>query len=678
MATLQPNPQIHRYTIMIRSIFFAFILLLSASCKAQMYYSTDDKKAIKLFEAAQECLRVSPTKIYPDYKCAIGKLTAATERDDKFEEAWLQLGEIYEKTGQNKKAIDANVRVLDMSKGSSANSSLYYFTAKLEMKEGMYENAKKHASYYLGIRNNNTELANRCSLMVQSCEFAIEALKNPVEFEPINCGPGVNTAAPEYFPAITADENQLLFTRLIPDSRVPQQLGGKQEDFYISEAGDGNWKTAKSIGGSINSVFNEGAPTFSADGKVLIFTACELMDQGYGENRRGAGSCDLFYAVKQGGIWSAPGNISSPINTWDWESQPSYSADGKTLYFVRGKRRKQARRDPKEQDIYVSHYDSKNGWSTPEKLGPNINTPGREESVFIHPDGQTLYFSSDGHPGMGGLDIYMSRKQADGSWGPAINLGYPINTADDENSLLISRSGEKAFFASDREGGYGSLDLYWFKLPEHLRPIKTTYVSGLVYDAISKDKLGAKFTLTDKETGEIVVSSYSDATNGDFLLALPANKNYALHVEKDGYMFFSKEFQLKESENEEPYYIDIPLIPIGGTNGSVVLENVYFDLDKATLKPVSKVELNKLKEFLDQHPQIKIELHGHTDNQGDDDHNMRLSQARAEAVMNYLIENGIEAKRLSAKGFGETDPITTNDTPEGRAKNRRTVYKIVG
>ncbi|MCB0410731.1 MAG: OmpA family protein, partial [Flavobacteriales bacterium] len=317
-------------------------------------------------------------------------------------------------------------------------------------------------------------------------------------------------------------------------------------------------------------------------------------------------------------------------------------------------------------------------FSVAQKLSDVINSKGREESVFIHPDNQTLYFSSNGHVGFGGLDIFMSKKQPDGNWGAPINLGYPINTASDENSLLVGPDGTIAYFASNRKGGIGGLDIYQFEMPKEIRPEKITYTKGKIYDAKTKQPLEANFELIDVENGKTLTQSFSDAT-GEFFVTITANKNYMVNVNRPGYLFYSENFLMKNKEADfnKPFVIDIPLEPID-IDGVVELKNIFFDVNKWDLKPESKAELEKLTQFLTSNPKLKIELGGHTDNSGDKKFNATLSTNRAKAVYDYLVTNGkIDAARLSYKGYAETKPKVPNDSPENKAKNRRTEFKVI-
>jgi len=443
----------------------------------------------------------------------------------------------------------------------------------------------------------------------------------------------------------------------------------------VSKINGEHWSLGSPLSDNINSVYNEGAPTFSADGKYVIFVGCEIGSKGdydYGSGREGKGSCDLFVSEKEGDNWSKPFNMGAPINTGNWESQPSFSSDGKTLYFIRGVHQNRQR----QQDIYVTEIQDNGSWSVPEKLSNIINTPGKEESVQIHPDGQTLYFSSDGHPGMGGLDIYMSRIDENGEWGKPVNLGYPINTFKNENSTLVSSSGEFAYFSSDRDGGFGSLDLYTYEMPINMRPIKTTFMKGNVFDVETNKPLAADFQLIDLKTGKLFKRAVANKGNGEFIVAIPTNKEFALIAEHDGYFFFSKNYSLDKLEkNDEGFLLDVPMKPIKA-GISFVLENIFFDTDKFDLKKESVAELMKLKAILDNNSTVKIELGGHTDSDGDEKHNQSLSENRAKSVVNWLIENGIEKDRLTYVGYGEKSPIVANDTPENKAKNRRTEVTI--
>ncbi|MCC7233597.1 MAG: PD40 domain-containing protein [Bacteroidia bacterium] len=598
---------------------------------------------------------------------ALEELDKAISADPDFIEAYMLRANIYSDIREYTKAIAAYKEAILINPDFFPNN--YYSLAKAEFLLGNYRDARSHYEKYLSYPKIPDGLASNARQMMDNCLFAEQAIKNPVPVHPVNMGPEINTADEEYFPAITADGKTLLFTR-----RMKTTLGGRatlQEDFYTSTKTPSGWSKAVPLK-EINTAGNEGAPALSADGQYLFFTACaELFSDA--DAYKTNGSCDIFIAKKVGDKFMKARNLQPPVNTGTWESQPSFSSDGRTLYFVRKVKEKDGR---SQRDIFVTRINDNSEWSEPEPLSNKINTPKDEFSVFIHPDDQTLYFSSEGHTGMGGFDIFFSRRQPDGEWGDPVNLGYPINTSGDENSLLVSPTGETAFFASDRPEGYGQLDLYQFTLPEQFRPRPVTYMKGKVFDAETKEPLAASFVLIDLVTGKTVVSSTSNPGNGEFLVCLPTGKGYALNVSKDGYLFYSENFELKNPKAAyDPFLKDVPLKPIRAGQ-SVVLNNVFFDFDKYDLKDESRVELTKLMDFLAKNPSVHIELSGHTDNVGGKGYNQTLSENRAKAVYDYLIKNGVSENRLQYKGYGDTKPVADNTSDSGRSQNRRTEFTV--
>ncbi|NOR87428.1 MAG: OmpA family protein, partial [Bacteroidales bacterium] len=551
------------------------------------------------------------------------------------------------------------------------NSTFYppahYFVAKLLINEGRYQEAEDSFRTFINFPEIDEYSKHDAERNILNCQFALTALQNPIDFQPINMGENINSIYSEYFPTMTVDGNFFLYTR-----RLGKEGQHEQEDFYVTiKNSRGNWVHSQNMGISINTPMNEGAATISADGKTIIFTACE-QNGVYGYNRNGYGSCDLFFTRRIGNRWSKPTNLGPPINTANWESQPSLSSDGESLYFVRGIRRGNRR----ESDIFVSTLDKDGYWSTPQKLPACINTEEAEESVLIHPDDRTLYFSSRGHIGMGGSDIYICKKDENNEWGTAVNLGYPINTHKDENSLLVNPKGEIGYFASDREGGFGGLDIYAFLMPESIKPEPVTYFKGVVYDSLSRDLLGAEIELIDMITSETLKKSYSESGSGQFFLTLNPNHDYIINVSKDGYLFYSDAFLINGNYDQlEPFIKDVPLLPIQ-VGSSIILKNIFFETDKSELKVVSYTELIKLQEFLENNINISIEIAGHTDQVGSHEYNKQLSENRAKAVYDYLIEKGIESSRLKYKGYSFDYPISSNETEEGRAQNRRTEFII--
>jgi outer membrane protein OmpA-like peptidoglycan-associated protein len=651
-----------------QTLFIALLIFISGALHSQSMppgkYTSTNKKAIKHLEegrAAYETRRDAQAE--ESFKKAL-------KEDKNFIEAALGLANLYETARRYEDAVEYFKKALDINPKFYPNT--YFWLAKSQMSLGQYQEAKSNLENFLKTERINPNTKESAEKLLQNAAFGAEAVKNPVPYNLMNAGSGINTELNEYFPAVTADGNFFLFTRGLKVSEMP---GVENEDLFISQKIKNTWQPAVSLK-EVNSMGNEGAPTLSADGSIMFFASCADQFGDYNSpGRQGYGSCDIFYSQKINGYWTKPRNAGSSINSGNWETQPSFSSDGKTLYFIRGI---VGRGGVKEQDIYMSTIE--NGKFTPAvKISSVVNTPGKEESVFIHPDNMTLYFSSDGHPGMGGLDIYMSKRQPNGEWGKPVNLGYPINSFNDENSLLVGPDGKIAYFASNRKGGFGGLDVYQFELPENIRPEKMTYSKGKIYNAVTKAPLEANFELYDLQTGLNITKSIS-GQNGEFFVTLTANKNYLVNVNKNGYLFYSDNFSLigQETEFNKPFLIDIPLQPID-TGYTVELKNIFFDVNKWDLKPESKAELDRLIQFLTNNTNLKIELGGHTDNSGDKKFNATLSNNRAKAVHDYLIKEGkIEADRLSYKGYADTRPKAPNDSPENKAKNRRTEMKVTG
>ncbi len=657
------NAQVHEHSLRNFKIALLGILFMLASVatSAQQQYSISNTKAIKAYENAMNAFNARNSEL------ALLMIDDAIKREANFIEAYLLRFEVLIEGGKIDEATQALRDAVAINPDFFPNA--WYFLGSLELKQGHYTDAMEHLKRFKQYKGVNPELIAKAHEGMERCAYAIKAMENPVDFNPKNMGAAINSELPEYYPCLTADGKTLLYTRLRND---PQAFRGKNEDFFISIMEEGEWQPSVPLHG-INTIYNEGAPAISADGKVLVFTACEIMGD-YGPGRKGFGSCDLFIAYKVGNRWTTPENMGAPVNTRNWETQPSLTADGNTLYFVRGIT---SRSGIQNQDIFMCQREPDGLWSIPQPLGPQVNTTGKEESVMIHPDGQTLYFASNGHPGMGGMDLFVSRLQPDGHWGEATNLGYPINTHNDENSLHVGPDGRIALFASDRSGGFGELDLYSFELPVNAVAMAVTYAEGRVLDDATGAPLEASLELYELDGVMPTMNFSSDPVKGDFLVALPTGRTYGLSVRAKGYLFHSENFQLEQLDSNKPYQLEVRLKkPITGSG--IVLRNVFFDTDKDVLKSASVAELGQLAELLKNNASVRIEISGHTDNQGDASYNKQLSLRRAEAVKAHLLSvHGIEASRITAKGFGTEQPIADNATEEGRALNRRTEFKIL-
>lgn len=637
-------------------LLFAFLLALLFPFQVlSQDYSTKSKKAIQFFQTAMGYYDQRNDKMAMQY------VEMAIAKDNKFIEAWLLKAELRNQAKDFTGEIDCYNKVFEIN--PSYNAKVYYLAAKAELKLGMYQEARSHIDEIARFSHVDDKTAYYTKIVDGRLDFALHAIDNPVPFHP-ELVKNVCTEFDDYWPSLTADEMKLVTTVQLPiDARFPVSGKNRQEDLFISlKREDGSWSEPMNMGPPVNTLDNEGAQSFRADGLQLFLTVCN--------RREDFGSCDIYVATKVNGRWTTPMNIGRPVNSSAWEAHPSATPDGRILYFSCGN----CKETRGAADIYYTTLGDDGMWSVPVNLGDSINGPGNEMSPFIHPDGKTLYFSSESHVGMGGMDLYMAQKKDDGSWSRPVNLGYPINTFADEIGLVVNARGDYAYFSSNREGSQG-LDIYGFEMPEKTRPGSVTYVKGIVYDAITQEKLSAGFELFDMETGNRVFKSCSASGTGEFLVTLPLGKEYALNVDKEGYLFFSENYTLTDATMAKPYQMDVPLQKIS-KGASIVLKNVFFKTDSYELDDRSVTELNKLVDLLNKQKGIKIEIGGHTDNQGSMEHNKALSMNRAKAVYSYLISNGIDAKRLTYNGYGYSKPIATNDTEEGRALNRRTEFRI--
>ena len=647
---------------MSRIFFLTFLMVFSSfisySQRLDIKLSTTSKKAEKYFYSAYDAYNTHNTiKALQD----VGK---AIEIDPLFFEAyWLQ-GDILADDQKLVEAAQSYKKVIGINPEISPN--IYIILGGLEMKLGRYAAAKESFVRYLSYDNLPDLKREWARNEITCCNFGIYALEHPVPFQPVNLEDSINTPYDEFVNAITSDEEFLYFTRTNPRDNETLNRGNKfEEDFYISERKGSDWRKALNIGPPINTHGNEGALSISPDGRMIFFAGCNR-DDGYG-------SCDIYCSRKMGDHWSEPENLGPVVNSETWDSQPSFSSDGKTLYFASKRYGGKG-----SSDIWKTILQPDGSWSIPVNLGDSINTKLEEMAPFIHPGDQTLYFSSRGHLGLGGMDLFYSRKDSLGQWHKPSNLGYPINTNADEITIIVNAKGSMAYISSNNLGGKGKQDIYTFRLYKEAQPNPATYFKGIVYDNTSKIKLEAKFELIDLSTAGTVAVSKSDPVNGEFLLVLPTDRNYALNVSREGYLFYSDNFSLSGVNSQSsPFLKNIPLKPIK-IGESVILKNIFFDTDKFSLKDESLVELRKLLAMLQKNPRIKVEISGHTDNVGTAEYNLTLSKNRAKSVYEFLIQQHIGSERLTYAGYGLTRPVDSNETELGRANNRRTEFKVTG
>ena len=624
-----------------RFCLFILFSLLSFELLAQ---NSSNKKAQNFFE------RANPFIEKQDYLSAEQVLKSAIEADPSFQNAFITLAGVYNAQKKYAEAKSAYQKAILINKNIAP--AVIYGLAETEFATQEYDKAKQHFEEFLAL-DSSSDRAKKAKKYLLDCDFAAFAIKKPVKYSPTNLGQGVNTTDSEYFPALTADGETLIFTR---------QVNGN-EDFWTSQFKNNTWNSATPLSTKINTTkYNEGAQTISPDGKYLFFTGCNRPD--------GLGRCDIYVSHREGKDWGEPYNVGKPVNSEYWESQPAISPDGRTLYFISNRPGGSG-----GYDIWKSTITDDAKWGPAINLGREINTPYDENTPFLHADGKTLYFSSDGWPGFGNKDIYYSRMDDNDKFQKPINLGYPINSFENESGLIVSADGNLGMFSSNLKDGFGGQDIYSFGIPEIAKPLKISYVKGIVRDKDSKKTIESNVQVIDLKSDKTVFDDYTDPETGQFLAVMPIGGNYLFNVNAEGYMFYSENFELKQGNINKPYQIEVYIERIK-QGGNVTLRNIFFDTNKYNLLPASIRELDLLIDFLHQNQTVNIEIQGHTDNVGDDKLNEKLSFNRANAVYEYLVKNEVDAKRLTFKGFGASKPIADNKTEIGRKNNRRTSFVI--
>ena len=603
-------------------------------------------KAVKLYNQGMEAAADNK------FDNAISYFLQAIYLDTNYVDAYLSLAGVY---GQSKKS-DLAVEYYEKAiRKDTAATKVFKLTLAINLAGmGNFHRALEVVNDYLS-NPKLGEASRKAGEFRKRCfEFALEQEKKNTgrQFSPKNAGDKINSPVSEYFPSLSIDGKELFFTR---------KVRGYDEDFFSAKKENTDWSNSSPLGGNVNTDENEGAQMISQDGEWLVFAASNRRD--------GWGGFDIYISFLTPKGWSEPINLGGKINTEQWESQPCLSPDKRDLYFASKRRGGYG-----GSDIYVSHLQTDGTWSTPENLGPTINTSSDEQCPFIHADNQTLFFTSNGLLGYGGTDLFYSRKGPKAAWSVPENLGYPLNTIYDEGTLFIAADAKTAYYASDRSDSKGGMDIYSFDLPENIRPNKTLWVKGKVFDQKTTKGLPSSVELIDLGTKQLISQVQTDE-RGNYLITLPVGRDYAFSVNRKGYLFYSDNFFLSDHSIDSIYEKNIALQPIEA-NASVVLKNVFFDVNKFDLKPESEAELDILVRLMNENPTLKIQIGGHTDNVGKPVDNLTLSNNRAKAVVTYLVSKGIVATRLSAKGFGETQPLDDNKTEEGRAKNRRTEMKV--
>ncbi len=623
-----------------RLALILFFLVFSFFVNAQT--KSKNKKANTYFEKA--------IIYYNNYDTtnAIKYCNKSIEKDNNFAEPYILKAQIFYENNM----LDEAIKLLqDVLKTSPNYTQLYYILGFYSFCNNNYEKALTNFNIFLQKEkneNNKKEAEN----YIKTIKFRINAIQNPIAFEPHKLLT-INTKAREYYPTLSVSGDKIIFTK------QKMQNGRGQEDIYVSEIRNNQPSQAKSISSQINTPNNEGSSTFTLDGKTMFFTRCTPHN-----------GCDLYVTQQDdNGNWQKPKKLPSPVNTRYGESQPSLSPDGKTLYFTSNRPGGKGK-----MDIWQTTYIGNGKWTKPRNLGDNINSEGNEMCPFIHFDDKTLYFSSDFFPGMGKHDLFVSRRLSDTNWSEPVNLGYPLNTNEDEYKIFIDPQGKTAYYSTEKDTS-NKQDIYYFDFPTQKAPTKTIYFLAEIFDANTKKQIKAgDISIVELSKFDTI---YSTKNKDNFITCLPTQKNYALNIIKKGYLFYSEHFMLHNlSDTINSYKSKIYIKPIE-KNYTINLKNTFFETNSYKIASTSYVELNKLAEFLKENPTVEIEIAGHTDTQGSYEHNMDLSKKRAEAIKKFLITKKIKPERMTAIGYGYSKPIADNKTKSGRKLNRRTEIIIL-
>lgn len=635
-----------------------FVLIIMICSLFANLLSAQNTKADKVIQKASELIRQNKEDK------AIEILQKATKDYSSYPPLYIFLGEIYFHQNDLPNSITNYQKVIEIDK--DYDLGVYYRLAIMQKQTKDYLTAKQNFKYYVDNQTNpkHESTIENCKYNIECIDFILEQENNPKNFNPINLGENINDSLYQYLPTLTLD-NQLYLT----------QRENNSEDFYFAKiknidiinnkelSFDKWWDKKEKLSSVLNTSANEGAASISPDGRYLYFAKCNTKD--------GYGSCDIYRSKRNGDNWGKPENLGPMVNSKYWDSQPTIASDGRTLFFASNREGGFGK-----SDIWYTYLKDDGTWTKAKNCGRVINTKGDEISPFIHPSNTTLYFASDSLIGMGGQDIYYS-KIVNGKFQKPINMGYPINTDKDETCLVVSSNGEFAIYAKDNPPN--NMDLYAFRLEKSLQPTKVVCLRGRVFYDDNKQGNEATFEIRNLKNNRLITSTTSDKSTNEYSLAIVVGEDYAMSVTCEGYLLYSENFStIEDSTFGNQNYINKDITMQSIKEGKVViLENIFFATNSFELSKESEVELNTLLKLMNDNPNIRIEISGHTDNTGNYQHNLALSEKRSNSVKQWLLDKGINMNRIVAKGYGDSKPIATNSTAEGKAKNRRTEFKIL-
>jgi len=632
-------------------IFISTILSSTLPSFSQTQYSTKNKKALELYFEADNF------RVRGDYERSISFLKEAINKDKNFEEAYFRLGLTYKNKEDLKSSTDYFEKGLALAKDIKKQNGYRFELGDNFLRMGSYPQALDQIGQFLLTEKQNTLKIDQAKVWKQHAEYGVAHQNEKLPYSPKVLSDTLNCFPMQYFPVLTADNQQIIFTKRYGRGH------DDDEDLVISVKNKtGQWTTPVAISEKINSTAREGACTISADGRYLIFTLC---------GTKTYGRCDLFESKKVGDGWSVPVNLGPLVNGSSWDVQPSLSADGQELYFVSDRKGGIG-----GSDIWYSRKDSVGRWMKARNLGSAVNTKYDEISPFIHVNNRNLYFSSNAHPGFGGLDIFVTEKK-EKTWTTPQNMGSPLNNHEDQFAFYVTSDGKRAYYSKDEAEKKNFTKIFSTVLPSQVQvQYSSSVVKGKVRDKENGQPLNARVELYDIQKDERISIVQSDSISGEYTIVLTKGAEYALYVSRPDYLFQSLSFNYTSGDHSKPVEINIDLQKVKA-NAAIVLYNIFFDVNKYELKEKSTTELEEVIRFLTLNPALQVEIGGHTDNSGAADYNLKLSEQRAQSVANYLTQNGIDAQRISKKGYGALQPVKPNDTENNRQANRRIEFKII-
>ncbi|MBN3584377.1 OmpA family protein [Algoriphagus aestuarii] len=633
-------------------ILFFFIIGLS---QAQTY-SIIDGRAIKLYQEAEELT------LSRQYDQAISKYQAAINREASFLEAYVKMSQLLITQGKIKEAEEVALsgkKRLGSKNSTQKNVADYgWLFTNLYMSQGKFQDAYDTFNETDPLFDQDFKKTIYYVQMKERIDFLGTMLGNVMAIEKEKLSEPINKFQLQYFPVLTADGEQILFTK-----RDGTGNFDKEDIFTSYVEPDGSWTNPVGIAETINSQYNEGTCSVTADGNILIYTSCDAPDS--------EGSCDLYIAYKVNGNWQRPTNMGKKVNSRSWDSQPSLSADGRILFFSSNRRGGFG-----GNDIWYSVRQNDGSWSEAKNLGNMVNTAKDEISPFMFFNNEILFFASDGHPGFGGMDIFLSRVE-NNEFSVPENLGLPINDQLDQVALFITAQKDYAYFTelTTGENGNDRSLLYRFKFPEEIYLGENlTVTGGKVFNAKTGEPIDATLSLVSLTNDSTLYQFQSDGKTGEFMMLYPDKAISGLYVEKKG--FLPKIYNVERDKLQNVEDLDVELVPVA-SGEEFVFENIFFDFDKYALKPESMSSLRRLVKFLKENPNVNIQITGHTDNVGSPGYNLQLSLQRAESVQKYLVGEGMHPARVMVDGKGDQQPVVPNTTPQNQALNRRITIKVL-